>query len=236
MRTNHALTALLLGALTQASVISAAEAAPEKTPVAAAATAKPATTKARRAPVKKGPIFSGWLVPEAKLRTQPLKKPSGKLEVYSLHEPKNVVTVNLYNADGTFSDEAIDQLNRVWRCRRTEVEKSIDPHLFEVLSHVYDNFKKPIGLVSGFRNQKRTTSFHYVGSAADISVTGIPDTRLKAFVESLDTGGMGIGIYPHAGFIHVDVRPEPSFRWIDNSPPGSSDMGQPKTRQRAPNT
>ena len=60
---------------------------------------------------------------------------------------------------------------------------------------------------------------------------------LRNFVKGLDTGGMGIGIYPHAGFIHVDVRPEPSFRWVDYSPPGSSEMGQPKTkRTRAPNT
>ena len=57
------------------------------------------------------------------------------------------------------------------------------------------------------------------------------------FCELMDTGGMGIGIYPHAGFIHVDIRPEPSYRWVDYSPPGSSDMGQPKSeRKRAPNT
>ncbi len=183
------------------------------------------------------PVFSGWPVPEARLRTQPVKKPSGKIEIYSLHEPKVVVSVNLFNADGTYSDDALEKLNHVWRCRRTETEKSIDPHLFEVLSHIYDRFKKPIALISGFRNQRRTSSYHYVGSASDITIQGMPDSHLKSYVESLDTGGMGIGIYPHAGFIHVDVRPEPSYRWVDGSPPGSSDMGQPKTkRNRAPNT
>lgn len=176
-------------------------------------------------------------MPEARLRTQPVKKPSGKIEIYSLHEPKVVVSVNLFNADGTYSDDALEKLNHVWRCRRTETEKSIDPHLFEVLSHIYDRFKKPIALISGFRNQRRTSSYHYVGSASDITIQGMPDSHLKSYVESLDTGGMGIGIYPHAGFIHVDVRPEPSYRWVDGSPPGSSDMGQPKTkRNRAPNT
>lgn len=183
------------------------------------------------------PIFSGYLVSESRLRTQPVKRPSGNLQISSVNEPKRLVTVNIYNPDGSYNDSALSQLSRVWRCRRTEVEKEIDPHLYEVLSHVYDRFKKPLTLVSGFRNQKRTTSFHFIGSASDISVPGVPDRQLKEFVEGLDTGGMGIGIYPHAGFIHVDIRPEPSYRWVDYSPPGSSDMGQPKTeRKRAPNT
>lgn len=183
------------------------------------------------------PIFSGYLAAESHLRSKPLARPSGNLQISSVNEPRRVVSVNIYNPDGSYNDSALDQLNRVWRCRRTEAEKEIDPHLFEILSHVYDHFKKPLNLVSGFRNQKRTTSFHYIGSASDINVPGVQDRQLKEFVESLDTGGMGIGIYPHAGFIHVDIRPEPSYRWVDYSPPGSSDMGQPKTpRKRAPNT
>jgi uncharacterized protein YcbK (DUF882 family) len=196
--------------------------------------ADPAKPAKKHAPAR--PIFSGWPVAEAKLRTKPLTRPTGKIEIYSLHEPKLLVSVNIYNSDGSYNDEAIEKLNHIWRCRRTETEKSIDPHLFDILSHIYDHFNKPIALISGFRNQARTTSFHYVGSASDITIQGLADGQLKAYVESLDTGGMGIGIYPHAGFIHVDVRPEPSYRWIDNSPPGSSDMGQPKSRPRSPNT
>ena len=96
-----------------------------------------------------------------------------------------------------------------------------------MLSRVYDHFGKRIELVSGFRNQKRTSSFHFHASASDIRIPGISDTELHKFVTSLDSGGMGIGIYPRAGFVHVDIRPEASFRWVDYSPPGSSDMGHP---------
>ncbi len=28
---------------------------------------------------------------------------------------------------------------------------------------------------------------------------------------------MGIGIYPRSQFVHIDVRPPPSYRWIDYS-------------------
>lgn len=199
---------------------------------AAAPAAK--SQKRRSAPKSQ---FNGWPVAESRLRTTSVAKPSGKIEIYSLHDPKTVLSVSLYRPDGSYDPTALDALNHMWRCRRTETEKSIDPHIFEVLSHIYDRFKKPIALISGFRNQRRVTSYHYVGSAADVTIQGMADGVLKAFVESLDTGGMGIGIYPHAGFIHVDVRPEPSFRWVDSSPPGSSEMGQPKTqRPRAPNT
>jgi uncharacterized protein YcbK (DUF882 family) len=225
------LTALVIGAwlCTSLSVGNA-----EPTHSTQASGSKPSKSTKKHTPRQ---VFNGWAVPESKLRVQPVKRPSGKIEIFSLNEPGAHISVNIYNADGTYNDEALDQLNHLWRCRRTETEKSIDPHIFEVLSHVYDRFKKPIALVSGFRNQRRTTSYHYVGSAADFTIVGLADGVLKNFVEALDTGGMGIGIYPHAGFIHVDVRPEPSYRWVDYSPPGSSEMGQPKTkRTRAPNT
>ena len=89
-----------------------------------------------------------------------------------------------------------------------------------MLSRIYDHFGKRIELVSGFRNQKRTSSFHFHGSASDIRIPGVSDKVLHKFVQSLDTGGMGIGIYPRAGFVHVDIRPEPSYRWTDYAPPG----------------
>jgi uncharacterized circularly permuted ATP-grasp superfamily protein len=46
-------------------------------------------------------------------------------------------------------------------------------------SHVFDRFGKPVELVSGFRNQKRTTSFHFVGSASDIRISGVAERELK---------------------------------------------------------
>lgn len=224
MKLSSKLSNLLCGMLLMAAPLSANAGSD-----GAAASSK--SKKARR------PVFSGWVASESQLRSRPAARPSGNIVISSVNEPKQQVTVNIYNPDGSFNEEALEKLNHVWRCRRTQTEKQIDPHLFEVISHIYDHFQKPLTLVSGFRNQKKTTSFHYAGSASDLSVAGVPDSRLKAFVESLDTGGMGIGIYPHAGFIHVDIRPEPSYRWVDNAPAGSSDMGQPKTnRDRAPNS
>jgi uncharacterized protein YcbK (DUF882 family) len=198
--------------------------------------ARPAATVKSKSKRKRHAAFSGRLASADELRDDPLEKPSGKIELYAVNFGETL-SVTLYNEDGTYSEDALDQLNHVWRCKRTGTEKAIDPRLFAMLSRIYDHFGKRIELVSGFRNQKRTSSFHFHGSASDIRIPGISDKVLHKFVQSLDTGGMGIGIYPRAGFVHVDIRPEPSYRWTDYSPPGTSDMGHPhKKKKPVPNT
>jgi uncharacterized protein YcbK (DUF882 family) len=193
-------------------------------PGSASVSKKSASKKSKKKRAR-GPVFSGRLARADEMRSDPLDKPSGHIELYAVNF-RQQVTVDLYNEDGSFNDDAIDKLNYVFRCKRTDTEKAIDPHLYEMLSRVYDHFGKRIELVSGFRNQQRTSSFHFHGAASDIRIPGVSDTKLHQFVTSLDAGGMGIGIYPRAGFVHIDIRPEPSFRWVDYSPPGSSEMGQ----------
>jgi uncharacterized protein YcbK (DUF882 family) len=201
-------------------------------PTAAAPAVKGKKSKKR----SRKAAFSGRLASPDELRDEPLDKPSGKIELYAVNFGE-ALSVSLYNEDGSYNPDALDQLNHFWRCKRTGTEKAIDPRLFVMLSRIYDHFGKRMELVSGFRNQKRTSSFHFHGSASDIRIPGISDKVLHKFVTSLDTGGMGIGIYPRAGFVHVDIRPEPSYRWTDYSPPGSSDMGHPhKKKKPAPNT
>ncbi len=166
--------------------------------------------------------FVGRLASSDELRSEPLEKPSGHIVLTAVNFRERV-DVQLYQEDGTFDPDALDTLNHLFRCRRTGTEKAIEPKLFEMLSRIYDRFEKPLELVSGFRNQERVTSFHFHGSASDIRIPGVPEKALQKFVASLDTGGMGIGLYPRAGFVHVDIRPEASFRWIDYSPPGQGD-------------
>jgi uncharacterized protein YcbK (DUF882 family) len=171
--------------------------------------------------------FSGRLASQTELRETVPERASGHLSMFAVNLRESV-DVDIYNSDGTFNEDALDQLNHIFRCKRTDTEKAIDPHLFEVLSRIYDHFRQRLELVSGFRNQERVTSFHFHGSASDIRIPGVPEKVLHAFVTQLDSGGMGIGLYPRAGFIHVDIRPEASYRWVDYSPPGTENMGHPK--------
>jgi uncharacterized protein YcbK (DUF882 family) len=124
------------------------------------------------------------------------------------------------DASDRFDDEALAQLDQVFRCKRTGEVRAINPRLYETLSAIYTHFGgKRIELISGFRFQREEGSRHFHGSAMDIRIPGVSIAALRKFAESLDTGGMGIGIYPRANFVHVDWRApgEPSFRWVDRS-------------------
>jgi uncharacterized protein YcbK (DUF882 family) len=182
------------------------------------AEAAPAKKKKRN----KVPAFAGRLASQDELRSEPADKPSGKIVLTAVNF-REKVEVQLYDENGDLDPDALDTLNHLFRCRRTGTEKSIEPRLFEMLSRIYDKFGRPLELVSGFRNQERVTSFHFHGSASDIRIPGVSERELHKFVTSLDTGGMGIGLYPRAGFVHVDIRPEASYRWTDYSPPGRGD-------------
>jgi uncharacterized protein YcbK (DUF882 family) len=162
--------------------------------------------------------FAGRVVPEGALRKDPLDPPSGKLVIGN--QGKEEADVNIYNDDGSYNIESLRTLDHILRCRRTDAEKPIEPRLFTILSHVYDHFgEKKIEIVSGFRNQRKQTSNHFKGTASDIRISGVSAKKIEAFAETLDVGGMGIGIYPRSGFVHIDVRSPPSYRWTDYSPP-----------------
>jgi uncharacterized protein YcbK (DUF882 family) len=169
--------------------------------------------------VRKHGRFTGRVVPEGSLRKEPLPMPSGNLELRMLGLDESV-KVNIYNEDGSYNIESLRSLDHILRCRRTDDEKPIEPRLFTILSHVYDHFGgKPIDIVSGYRNQRKKTSNHYKGTATDIRIEGVTPKKVEAFAETLDTGGLGIGIYPRGQFVHIDVRPLPSYRWVDFSAP-----------------
>jgi len=124
--------------------------------------------------------FVGHVVPEDRLRTDPLPRPSGNLTMVSLNNPdEDPVKVNIYNADGSYNVDALERLNHILRCRRTDTE-------------------------------------------TDMGIAGVSPKKIEAFAETLDRGGMGIGIYPRSQFVHIDVRSPPSYRWTDWSPPGSN--------------
>ena len=195
-------------------------------PAAASGGADDAAPAPRRKHRRKGRHagrFSGRVVPEEQLRTEPLARPSGNIHLVSAADPNDQAKVNIYNKDGSYNIEAMDELNHVLRCRRTDVEKLMDPQLLTYLSAVYDHFGgKPLEVVSGYRNQRKLSSNHTKGTASDIRISGVSIKQIKAFAETLDRGGMGIGIYPVSGFVHIDVRPPPSYRWTDYSPPNSN--------------
>jgi len=178
----------------------------------------PAVAAGRRCKGKKcRGRFAGHGVKPDDLRSEALPRPSGWVHVSSpaLHLE---VTVNIYNSDGSFNEESLAELDRVFRCRKTQEVRAVDPRLYEILSIVYDHFgQREIQLTSGFRYQRNEGSRHFHGSAMDIKIPGVAMRDVWTFAQTLDRGGMGIGQYPGDGFVHIDFRApgEPSYRWTD---------------------
>jgi uncharacterized protein YcbK (DUF882 family) len=208
----------------------------KKRPVAKKA-AKPKTGKEPLRYVRKkrnGARLMGAVVPEERLRTTPVPRPSGNLHLYFL-ATRESLKVNIYNEDGSYNIEALKGVSHLLRCKRTQAEKEIEPRLLTILSTIYDHYgEKRLEVVSGFRNQRKTTSYHFKGSAIDIRIDGVKPPKLRDYADSLDAGGMGVGLYPRTGFVHVDVRPLPSYRWIDyaRSDPDNPDKRPPRGWKR----
>lgn len=178
-------------------------------------------------------VFSGHGVAQSKLRSEPLERPSGAIELYAENLAEGT-TVNLYNEDGSFDESSLAALDELFRCKRTDETRAVRPELYEMLSRIYDHFgQKRISLVSGFRFAERDSSRHFHASAMDIRIEGVSARQIYEFAESLDGGGLGIGIYPHSGFVHVDFRApgEPSYRWRDLSGPSSGKKAK-KTKNK----
>ncbi len=168
--------------------------------------------------------FSGHNAAKSQLRTDPLERPSGDvwLRAENLGEE---VRVNIYKQDGSFDEASLAKLDDMFRCVKTGEVRAVRRELYEQLSRIYDHFEgKRVDLVSGFRFAERNSSRHYHASAMDIRIPGVSIGEMYKYAESLDAGGMGLGIYPTSQFIHVDFRApgEPSFRWTDYSGHGGS--------------
>ena len=177
---------------------------------------------------KKDRYFRGHGVEKDELRTEPVPKPSGDLWLYSPNF-REEVKVNIYDQQGGFDEEALAELDHIFRCKRTGEQRAVDPRLYQTISVIQDHFGgKRIELVSGFRFQENESSRHYNASASDIRIDGVSIRELYDYAQTLDPGGMGIGIYPRAGFVHVDWRApgEPSYRWTDKSPPERDSGGK----------
>jgi hypothetical protein len=71
-------------------------------------------------------------------------------------------------------------------------------------------------VVSGWRAH---AGKHSSGEALDFKLKGVRAARLAAYLRGLPRVGVGIYTHPRTQYVHLDVR-EPSFYWLDASPPG----------------
>ncbi|HEY0253753.1 MAG TPA: DUF882 domain-containing protein [Kofleriaceae bacterium] len=177
--------------------------------------------------------FSGHNAAKTSLRTEPLERPSGHIMLRAENLGEEV-DVNIYKPDGSYDEGSMAKLDDMFRCVRTGEVRAVRRELYEQLSRINDHFGKQILLVSGFRFAERNSSRHFHASAMDIRIPGVSINEMYKYAESLDAGGMGLGIYPTSQFIHVDFRApgEPSYRWVDYSGHSSGKTSKKKAPGR----
>ncbi len=122
------------------------------------------------------------------------------------------------NPDGTYDENAMRQINRVFLARYGNPISTISPRLIEFLDFLQDQFnpKGCLMITSGYRSPTYNTnlrnqgnlaakaSLHQYGMATDLWLAGVPSKRIWEFVRELKFGGTG---YYHGKNVHVDVGP-----------------------------
>jgi len=128
-------------------------------------------------------------------------------------------------------ESARRKLERFTRDPRTEkVKQGMPEELWYYLYLISYHFDRPIEMISFYRRTDRRTSRHRQGKAIDFSIPGVPIRDVYRYARArLGDRGVGIGLYPRSGFIHLDIR-DHSYFWIDDSGPGQ----RPRYRRNVP--
>ena len=129
------------------------------------------------------------------------------------HEDLKVI----YWKEGWYIPEALAEINHIFRDFRTGKVKAINKELLDLLFNVRKSIDvdKPFHIISGYRSpgsnailrkQNKSAaknSLHMYGKAVDIRVPGFSLRTLRREAMKLEKGG--VGYYPRARSIHVDI-------------------------------
>jgi uncharacterized protein YcbK (DUF882 family) len=124
-----------------------------------------------------------------------------------------------YARGETYQPEALAAVNNILRDHRTNEVIPIDTRLLDLLCairgqvgpnaclHIISGYRSPQTNRMLRRRSRRVArkSLHMQGYAADIRIPGLSIAGLRRLALNLGQGG--VGYYPRAGFVHVDIGP-----------------------------
>lgn len=139
--------------------------------------------------------------------------------VISLHNVHLHETLAIrYRRGNRYFPEALEEINHLLRCRGSQEPTDMALPLIEIVDHLQDHFgAETVEVISGYRSPafnaalKRqgrrvaSRSRHMYGQAMDIRLPGVNMWRVRQYLVSLQTGG--VGYYGANNFVHVDVGP-----------------------------
>jgi uncharacterized protein YcbK (DUF882 family) len=118
---------------------------------------------------------------------------------------------------GAYVPDALAALNHLLRDHRTGEVHAIAPNLFDLITSLRGRLetKATVQVISGYRSPLTNAalharsegvashSLHMLGQATDLRIAGVELDHLRDAALSLRGGG--VGFYPRAQFVHVDV-------------------------------
>ncbi len=118
----------------------------------------------------------------------------------------------VYRRGTTWDPTALGAIAVMLRDRGAAESLAIDPRLIEILGAIQAGlgFRAPFLVTSGYRAPETNRrlegaaqrSLHLAGMAADISMAGTAPRQIAELALKLGAGG--VGLYPSAGFVHID--------------------------------
>jgi hypothetical protein len=124
-------------------------------------------------------------------------------------------SIRLYTPEGEVDEAARMRFEHV--AARDGEQHVLEARLEQlVMKASYHFHGARITIVSGWREH---AGRHTSGEALDFKLEKVPAATLASYLRGLPRVGVGIYTHPRTQYVHLDVR-EPSFHWIDASPPG----------------
>lgn len=149
------------------------------------------------------------------VQPKPLKG-DGTLSLHNLHLGESV-TVQ-YREGGLYNPKGLEKIYNLLRCRGNQEKIDIALPLIELIDHLEDHFHvDTVHVISGYRSPKfnahlkqigrkvASRSRHMQGEAIDIRLPSVDMRKVRNYLVSLKTGG--VGYYGRNNFVHVDVGP-----------------------------
>ncbi len=144
--------------------------------------------------------------------------PQGRLTFVNVWSDERLA-VTYRNEAGEYDLEALDDVNRIFRCHHTGEVAAIDVRMLEHINLVQKQFggDREIHVISGFRSPEYNAllvrsgrraarnSLHMQGRAVDLRIPGIHHKAVRQ--AALELGYGGVGYYPRSKFVHLDSGP-----------------------------
>ncbi len=141
--------------------------------------------------------------------------PEGRLSLYNIHT-KESLNITYRNSSGKYVPEALNELDRFFRCHYTGQVKEMDIVTIESLNLVGKILggNREIHVISGFRSPEYNNllisegrgvakhSMHLLGKAIDFAIPQVALLKVRDVALSLGRGG--VGYYPKSDFVHID--------------------------------